>query len=164
MQTLWQDLRYGARMLLKNPGFTLIAVLTLALGIGANVAIFSVVNAVLIRPLPFAEPDRLVWAWGAVRNSGNHASVSSLDYIDYCAQNTTFEQFAATFSIPTFTNLTGSGEPERLEARVVTENFFQALGANAALGRTFLPENEKSGRESSWRSQARCSDWAGRWR
>src|SRR6266542_1696274 len=147
MQTLFQDLRYGARMLLKSPGFTLIAVLTLAMGIGANVAIFSVVNAVLIQPLPFAEPDRLVWAWGNIRNGGNRASVSPLDYLDYRAQNTTFEQFAATSTIPIFTNLTGSGEPERLEARLVTGNFFQALGVNAALGRTFLPENEKSGSE-----------------
>jgi putative ABC transport system permease protein len=147
MQTLFQDLRYGARMLLKNPGFSLIAVLTLSLGIGANVAIFSVVNAVLIQPLPFAEPDRLVWVWGNIRNGGNRASVSPLDYLDYRAQNTTFEQFAATRTVPTFTNLTGSGEPERLEARLVTGNFFQALGVNAALGRTFLPENEKSGSE-----------------
>ncbi|HEU0176615.1 MAG TPA: ABC transporter permease [Blastocatellia bacterium] len=145
MQRLWQDLRYGARMLLKNPGFTLIAVFTLAFGIGANVAIFSVVNAVLIQPLPFAEPDQLIWAWGNIRNGGKSASVSPLDYLDYRAQNTTFEQFAATYSIPSYTNLTGSGEPERLESRLVTGNFFQAMGVNAALGRTFLPENEKSG-------------------
>src|SRR5262245_59321650 len=98
MQTLWQDLRYGVRTLLKNRVFTLIAVFTLAVGIGANAAIFSVVNAVLIQPLPFAEPDRLVWVWGNIRNGGNHASVSPLDYLDYRAQNSTFEQFAATFS------------------------------------------------------------------
>src|SRR5262249_10189248 len=147
MRTFWQDLRYGARMLLKSPNFTLIAVFTLALGIGANVAIFSVVNAVLLKPLPFAEPDRLVWAWGAIRNGGSRASVSPLDYLDYRAQNTTFEQFAATFSIPTFVNLTGGDSPVRLESRVVTGNFFPALGVNAALGRTFLPENEKSGSE-----------------
>ncbi|MGH9935870.1 MAG: ABC transporter permease [Blastocatellia bacterium] len=147
MQTFWQDLRYGARMLVKNPGFTLIAVFTLALGIGANVSIFSVVNAVLIQPLPFVEPDRLVWAWGVVRNGGNRYSVAPLDYLDYRAQNTTFEQFAATFSIPIFLNLTGSGAPERLEARVVTGNFFQSLGAKAALGRAFSPENEKAGND-----------------
>src|SRR5262249_55293976 len=135
MQTLWQDLRYGARMLLKNPGFTAVAVFTLALGIGTNTAIFSVVNAVLLKPLPFAEPGRLVWVWGNIRNGGNRASVSPLDYLDYRAQNTTFEQFAAAFSVPGYINLTGSGEPERLEARLVTGNFFQALGVNAALGR-----------------------------
>src|SRR5262245_12367564 len=145
MQTLWQDLRYGARMLLKNPGFTLIAVLTLALGIGANVAIFSVVNAWLIQPLPFGEPDRLVWGWGNIRNGNNRASVSPPDYLDYRAQNTSFEQFAAMNSISGYVNLTGAGEPERLESRLVTGNFFQAMGVNAALGRVFLPENEKPG-------------------
>src|SRR5262245_43142488 len=147
MQTFWQDLRFGARMLLKSPGVTLIAVLTLALGIGANVAIFSVVNAVLIRPLPFAKPDRLVLAWGSIRNGSNRASVSPLDYLDYRAQNGVFEQFAAMMTLPTFTNLTGSGEPERLEARLVTGNFFQAFGVNAELGRVFLHENDKSGND-----------------
>jgi putative ABC transport system permease protein len=147
METMWQDLRYGARMLAKNPGFTLIATLTLALGIGMNTAIFSVVNAVLLRPLPFSEPDRLVWAWGNIRNGGNRASVSPLDFVDYRAQNTTFEQFAATFSIPTYANLTGMGDPERLESSVTTGNFFQTLGVNAALGRTFALENEKAGND-----------------
>src|SRR5262245_36459523 len=147
MRTLWQDMRYGARMLLKSPNITLTAIITLALGIGANVAIFSVVNGVLIKPLPFAEPDRLVWVWGAIQNGGNRASVSPLDYLDYRAQNSTFDQFAATFSVPTYINLTGGGAPERLEGRVVTGNFFQALGVNAAIGRTFQVENEKPGNE-----------------
>src|SRR5262249_537072 len=128
MNTLFQDLRYGARMLLKRPGFTLVAIVTLALGIGANTAIFSLINAVLIRPLPFREPDRLVWIWGNIRNGGNRASVSPLDYLDYRAQNTTFEHFAATTTVPTFTNLTGSGEPGRLEARLGTGDFFPAPG------------------------------------
>jgi putative ABC transport system permease protein len=147
MQTLWQDLRYGARTLVKNPGFTLIAILTLALGIGTNTAIFSVVNAVLLQPLPFSEPDRLVWVWGNIRNGGNRASVSPLDFMDYRSQTTTFEQFAATFSVPTFTNLTGNGDPERLESAVATGNFFQAMGFQAALGRTFTLENEKPGND-----------------
>jgi putative ABC transport system permease protein len=123
----------------------LIAVLTLALGVGANTAIFSVVNAALLKPLPFGAPDRLVWGWGKIRNGGSRASVSPLDFLDYRAQNTSFEQLAAMFSIPTYANLTGSGDPERLETAVVTGNFFQAMGVNAALGRTFLPENEKPG-------------------
>ena len=94
MQTLWQDLRYGARMLLKQPVFTLIAVLTLALGIGANTAIFSLVNAVLLRPLPFAESERLVWTWGEF-SGGNRASTSPPDFLDYRAQNRCFEELAA---------------------------------------------------------------------
>src|SRR5262245_41850223 len=147
MQNLWQDLRYGARMLLKTPGFTLIAVFTLALGIGANVAIFSVVNAVLIQPLPFAEPDRLVWVWGNIRNGGNRASVSPLDYLDYRAQTTTFEQFATTYSGLAAFNLTGSGDPERLQGAVASGNFFQAMGVGAAMGRAFLPEAEKTGQD-----------------
>jgi putative ABC transport system permease protein len=145
MQKFFQDLRYGARMLIQNPTFTVIAVLTLGLGIGINTAIFSVVYAVLVRPLPFSEPDRLVWVWGNIRNGGNRASVSPLDYVDYREQNSSFEHFAATFSVPTYANLTESGEPERLQVRWVTGNFFQAMGVNAALGRTFMLENEKTG-------------------
>jgi putative ABC transport system permease protein len=144
---MFQDLRYGTRMLLKNPGFTLVAVFTLALGIGANTAIFSIVNAVLLQPLPFSEPDRLVWVWGNIRNGGNRASVSPLDYLDYRAENTSFEHFAATFSGPASFNLTGSGDPERLQGAVATGNFFQALGVTAAMGRTFLLENEEPGRD-----------------
>ena len=144
---MFQDLRYGLRMLVKNPGFACVAVLTLALGIGANTAIFSIVNAVLLQPLPFSEPDRLVWVWGNIRNGGRSASVSPLDYLDYRAQNTSFEHFAATFTVPAPFNLTGSGEPERLQGAVATGDFFQALGVNPALGRTFLLENEEPGRD-----------------
>ena len=145
METLLRDVHYGIRSLLKRPGFTAIAVITLALGIGANTAIFSLVNAVLIRPLPFAEPDRLVWMWGNIRNGGNRASVSPLDFLDYRAQTTTFEEFAAFIGGPLPLNLTGSGEPERLSAAAVTGNYFQALGVKPAFGRTFLLENEKPG-------------------
>ncbi len=145
METIVRDIRYGVRSLLKRPGFTAIALIALALGIGANTAIFSLVNAVLLRPLPFAEPDRLVWVWGNIRNGGSRASVSPLDYLDFREQNTTFEEFAASFSIPLPLNLTGNGEPERLSAAGVTGNYFQALGAIPALGRTFLLENEKPG-------------------
>ncbi|OLE15006.1 MAG: hypothetical protein AUI36_38415, partial [Cyanobacteria bacterium 13_1_40CM_2_61_4] len=140
-------MRYGLRSLLKRPGFTAVALIALALGIGANTAIFSLVNAVLLRPLPFAEPDRLVWMWGNIRNSSSRASVSPLDFLDYRKQNTTFEQFAASFGIPLALNLTGNGEPERLSAAAVTGNYFQALGVKPALGRTFLLENESPGRD-----------------
>ncbi len=145
MDTLFRDIRHGIRSLLKRPGFTLIALIALALGIGANTAIFSLVNAVLLRPLPFSEPDRLVWMWGNIRNGGNRASVSPLDYLDYRGQNKTFSEFAAMFSVPLAVNLTGSGEPERLVAAGVTGNYFQALGVQPALGRSFVLQNEKPG-------------------
>src|SRR6266540_3247108 len=147
MDTLLRDVRYGVRSLLKRPGFTAIALIALALGIGANTAIFSLVNAVLLQPLPFPEPDRLVWMWGNIRNGGNRASVSPLDFLDYRNQNKTFEHFAAMFSVPLPLNFTGSGEPERLTAAGVTGNYFQALGVQPALGRTFLIENERPGRD-----------------
>jgi len=147
METLIQDIRYGLRSLWKRPGFTAVALITLALGIGANTAIFSLINAVLIRPLPFREPDRLVWSWGNIRNGGNRASVSPLDYLDYRRQNRTFEEFAAMISVPLSANLTGGGEPQRLTAAGVTGNFFQALGVQPALGRTLMLENESTGRD-----------------
>ena len=145
METLLRDIRYGVRSLLKRPGFTAIALVALALGIGANTAIFSLVNAVLLRPLPFAEPDRLVWVWGNIKNGGNRASVSPLDFLDYRQQNSTFEEFAASMQLRL--NYTGGSEPERLEANGVTGNYFQALGAKPAFGRTFLLENEKPGND-----------------
>ncbi len=145
METLLRDVRYGIRSLVKRPGFTVVALIALALGIGANTAIFSLVNAVLLRPLPFAEPDRLVWMWGNIRSGGNRASVAPLDFLEYRKENKTFEEFAASFSIPLALNLTGSGEPERLSAAAVTGNYFQALGAKPALGRTFLLVNETPG-------------------
>src|SRR6185295_12337053 len=145
MDTLIKDIRYGLRGLLKRPGFTVVALITLALGIGANTAIFSLINAVLIRPLPFGEPDRLVWSFGNIRNGANRASVSPLDYLDYRHENHTFEQFAAMTSFPISPNLTGAGEPERLAASGVTGDFFQALGVPTELGRTFQLENENSG-------------------
>lgn len=147
MDTLIKDIRYGLRGLWKRPGFTAVALITLALGIGANTAIFSLINAVLIRPLPFPEPDRLVWTFGNIRNGGNRASVSPLDYLDYRHENHTFEQFAAMISVPISANLTGGGEPERLAAAGVTGNFFQALGVQPALGRTFQLDNEKAGND-----------------
>jgi putative ABC transport system permease protein len=145
METVLRDIRHGIRSLVKRPGFTGIALIALALGIGANTAIFSLVNAVLLRPLPFSDPDRLVWVWGNIRNGGNRASVSPLDFLDYRKQNKSFEHFAASFSIPLHLNLTGNGEPERLTSAGVTGNYFQALGVKPALGRGFVLENESPG-------------------
>jgi putative ABC transport system permease protein len=143
MDTLLQDIRYGIRGFFKRPGFTIVALIALALGIGANTAIFSLVNAVLLRPLPFAEPERLIWVFGNIRNGGNRASVAPLDFLDFRSQNTTFDQFAASFSVPLPVNLTGTGEPERLTAAGVTGNYFQALGVVPFMGRAFQIENEK---------------------
>ena len=144
MDTMLRDIRYGLRGLLKRPGFTIVALLALALGIGANTAIFSLVNAVVLQPLPYHEPDQLVWGWGNFPG-GNRASVSPADYLDFRNQNKTFEQLGAMGSMPRPVNLTGSGEPERLMASVVTGNFFQTLGVTPALGRGFSLDNEKPG-------------------
>ncbi len=142
MQTLWQDLRYGARMLLKKPGFTLIAILTLALGIGANTAIFSVVNAVLLRSLPFKEPERLVWFWG-VQPMLPQANHSPADFLDYQAQNNSFAEVTAYRNL-SFT-LTGAGQPERIDGRIVSANYFSLLGVKTAIGRAFAPEDGRAG-------------------
>src|SRR6202011_4930811 len=104
MQTLLLDIRYALRSLLKSPGFTAVAILTLALGIGANTAIFSVVNAVLLRPLPFKNQDRLVTAFGRAGHT-HYASISPPDFLDYRAQNSSFEQFAAMMVLTQPANL-----------------------------------------------------------
>jgi putative ABC transport system permease protein len=147
MDSVLKDLQFAIRSLIKRPGFTAITLLALALGIGANTAIFSLVNAVILRPLPFPESDRLVWVYGNIRNGGSRASVSPLDYLDYRNQNKTFEQFAASYAVPIAATLTGSGEPERLQASAVTGNFFQAYGVTPILGRGFTLDNEKPGQE-----------------
>ena len=145
MDSIIKDIRYGVRGLLKRPGFTAIALVALALGIGANTAIFSLVNAVVIRPLPFPDPDRLVWVFGNIRNGGSRASVSPPDFLDYRSQNKTFEQFAASGTQPLAANLTGSGEPERLFASAVSGNYFDTFGITPAIGRAFTLDNEKPG-------------------
>ena len=145
MSILWQDLRYGARMSLKNPGFTLIAALTLALGIGANTAIFSVVNAVLLRPLPFKEPERLVMVWnrGAEAAGGDRTPLAVADLLDWRAQSRSFAEIEAFQN--TIYNYTGGDSPERVQAAVVTAKFFSMLGALPSLGRAFSPDEERPG-------------------
>ncbi len=142
MQTLIQDLRYGARMLLKKPGFTLIAVLTLALGIGANAAIFSVINSVLLRPLPYPQPERLVWIWGTNPSADVKQETASLpDFVDWKAQS---QSFAAMGGLSNFSPiLTGDGEPERLTGAVVTDGFFATLGVSPQIGRWFTPDEDR---------------------
>ena len=138
----WQDLRYSARMLLKQPGFTLIAVLTLSLGIGANTAIFSIVNAVLLRPFPYRAPERLVILQEHYGAGG--FSPSYPNFADWRAQNTLFDSIVAVRTNESF-NFTGAGEPERLQGRIVSAEFFSTLGIKPLLGRDFLAEEDRPG-------------------
>jgi putative ABC transport system permease protein len=150
MQTLWQDLRYGARVLLKKPGFTLIAVLTLALGIGANSAIFSVMMAVLVRPLPYQEPEQLVWLANTNPSLGvSQTFLNAEDILDYREQAQSFEQVASWGTYPV--NLSGGKAPERVESIYVTTNFFQTLGVTPMIGRDFTAAdgNIEYGRQDS---------------
>jgi hypothetical protein len=141
MRTLWQDLRYGARMLLKNPIFTLIAVITLALGIGANTAIFSVVNAVLLRPLPYPEPDRLVFIYNTKLKM-----LMEAEFLRLRDQSRSMER-VSLYASTTYT-LTGMGEPERISSGTASGDFFTVLGAQMALGRTFRLEEEPQGQDN----------------
>src|SRR2546423_11463302 len=142
METFLKDLRYGFRVLSKKPGFTLIAVVALALGIGANTAIFSVVNGVLLRPLPFKDPDKLVrlseWS-----EQVPGMSISYPNFLDWREQNKVFDGIAAT-QFDSY-NLTGAGDPERLQGRNVSWNFFDVLGVRPSKGRAFAPEEDHAG-------------------
>src|SRR5499433_252519 len=137
METLWQDLRYGARVLLKNPGFTLIAIITLALGIGANTAIFSVVNTALLHPLPYKEPDRLVMLQGE--------PWMQVEPFLYWREHSQVCEGITAFDGAAFT-LTGSTQPERVDGVYVSSDYFQRLGVAAVSGRTFLPEEDRAGK------------------
>jgi putative ABC transport system permease protein len=142
MDQLIKDIRYGLRGLWKRPGFTAVAVITLALGIGANAAIFSVVNAVLLRPLPFQDPDRLVIVWEDAAFAGFPRNTPAPgNYLDWKSQAQSFADMAATHE--TSMNLTGDGEPQRVATRDVTANFFPVLGVQPLIGRGFLPEEDQ---------------------
>jgi len=144
MNTLWQDLRYGARLLLKQPGFTLIALLTLALGIGANTAIFSVVNAVLLRPLPYAEPDRLAFIYDSAPGFGiPKFGLMEAEFLRLRDQARALERVSLYTS--TTLTLTGAGEPERVPSGTASGDFFTALGVPITLGRSFKLEEEPQG-------------------
>jgi putative ABC transport system permease protein len=141
---LTQDIRYALRVLAKNPAFTIIAVIALALGIGANSAIFSVVDAVLLRPLPFKHPEQLVMLWENAAHQGFPKNTPSpANFLDWQKQAQSFTGIAA-MAERSF-NLTGVGEPERLDGRRVSANLFELLGVPAMLGRTFVPEDDKPG-------------------
>jgi putative ABC transport system permease protein len=142
MGAFLQDARYGLRMLRKSPGFTAVAVIVLALGIGANTAIFSLVDAVLLRPMPFPEPDRLVMVWEDFSRMGFPENTPApANFVDWKKQNHVFSGMAAMAS-RTY-NLTGDGDPEKVEGYATEWSTFPLLGVNAALGRTFLPEEDR---------------------
>lgn len=144
LDTLWQDLRYASRMLRKNPGFTIVATLTLALGIGANTAIYSVVDSVLLRPLPFKWSERLVYLW-TTHQTDDHSSTSFADLKDWKERNGVFEDISG-FSTGSV-NLTGSDEPEFVGVAESITNLFDVLGVNPVVGRTFSPEDAQLGQE-----------------
>ncbi|HEX8687061.1 MAG TPA: permease prefix domain 1-containing protein, partial [Pyrinomonadaceae bacterium] len=146
VEVLLQDVKFGARTLRKNPGFTLVAVLTLALGIGANTAIFSVVEAVLLRALPYRDAERVVVLWENNRLRGRpHNVVNQGNFLDWRAQAASFEGMAA-FADQRY-GLTGGGAPEEVAAQAATPNLFEVLGASPLLGRTLLPSDGEAGRE-----------------
>ena len=162
MNNVLQDLRYGLRTLRKSRGFAAAAILILALGIGANTAIFSVVNSVLLRPLPFDDPAQLVQIWHTPPQASfpgmKEFAVSAANYLDWAAQNHVFEHM--TIYAYARYNLTGKGEPQTLSARKVSSDFFQVLRAKPLLGRTFIPAEDQSGHdhvavlsETFWRNQ-----------
>ena len=137
MDIMMHDLRFGIRALLRRPAFTVVAALTLALGIGANTAIFSLVNAVLIRPLPYDHPDRLVLVWGTQGNEGNQGVVYA-DYADWRRLNHTFEEIGAIRGQSV--NLTGTVTPDRLVGTFISASAFRAFGARVEQGRLFTDQ------------------------
>ena len=142
LQNFFQDLRYGVRMLLSNPGFTLVAVITLALGIGANTAIFSVLEALILRPLPYQQPERLVML-SVKPLQGDRSNISYPNFSDWRDRATSFES-VASIRADSF-NLTGVDKPIQLRGRTVNWNFFDALGVRPRLGRTFTPDDDRYG-------------------
>jgi len=146
VETLAQDVRYGARMLVKHKAFTSIAVIMLALGIGANTAIFSVVNELLLRPLPYRNADRVVMLWEVTPEGRHQNNTSRANFRAWREQTTSYQQIAA-FTDQRF-NLTGTGDPEELSVQMATPELFKVLGVEPLLGRTFLPEDAEAGKPS----------------
>jgi macrolide transport system ATP-binding/permease protein len=145
IDNLTRDIRYAVRTLARSPGFTVAALLALALGIGANTAIFSVVNSVLLRPLPYADPERLVWIQdGLTQSSRSRWSASVADFLLWQSRSRSFDPLAAWAD--NIFNLTGDGEAERLTGLGVTARFFDVLRVPPLLGRTFAPDEDQPGR------------------
>jgi predicted permease len=142
LSNFWRDIRFGARMLLKSPAFTGVAVLTLALGIGANTAIFSVIDAALLRPLPYPDADRIVVLYQLDQDKQTD-NPAPADFLEFQRESKSFEQLAAYRGLPA--NLSGNGQPERVQSAIVTSGFFAALGVPALHGRTILPELDAPG-------------------
>jgi hypothetical protein len=162
---MFQDLRFGVRMLARNPGFTFVAVLTLALGIGVNTALFTVFNAFILKPLPLKDPDALVnfsGIFSGVEQSGEHYKLFSyLDYLDYRDRNTTLEELIAWNKAAV---TLGEAQWERddlsegyIFGQIVSANYFPALGAEMALGRGFLPEEDRTPGRTRWSCLATAS-------
>ncbi len=146
MTTLVQDLRYGIRMLASNRGFTAVAVISLALGIGANTAIFSVVNAILLKTLPYKQPDRIVLVWGSIPSEGHDRSqVSATDVADWRSQNTVFEDVTTYQSYQPI--MSGTGDAERVPGMGVGDGYFKIIGAEPILGRDFTSEEQIDGKD-----------------
>src|SRR5215813_15081273 len=147
LEDLLQDLRYGARMLLNKPGFTLIAVITLAAGIAANTTIFSLADAVILRPFNFPNQERLVMVWegGTLAGGFDHGTVAPGNFNDWREQNQSFERLVAI--VGRSFDLTGAHQPERFGGYGVSAGFFDALGVKPAIGRTFLPGEDEPGRD-----------------
>src|ERR1700722_17419089 len=147
MGAIWQDLRYGARMLLRNPGFALVAILTLAIGIGANVIIFSVVDGVLLRPLPFPNSKRIVTLWEtAVNRNVVHGTASAAELLDWRDLNHSFQDLSGWRAL--YFTITGNGGPEQVWGSQVSGNFFRTLRVAPMLGRDFSAEDEHPGHEN----------------
>jgi predicted permease len=144
IETFWQDLRFATRMFRKSTGFTAVAVLTLALGIGANTAIFTVVNGVILKPLPYLQPDCLVMLLEKQLSDGTLGTVAPANFFDWRAQSHYFDKMAAIDPYPDFI-LNGSGEPQRLTGAAVSSDFFSLLGVHVVLGRDFLSDEDRPG-------------------
>lgn len=145
METLLRDVQHAFRALRKSPGFTVVAILTLGLGIGANTAIFSVVQGVLLRPLPYPDPASLVQVWNTYLPAFPQIPNSSGDFLDFQRQAKSFSSMGAYVDIPTGFNLTDAGQPERLESRIATSGLFPLLGIQPVAGRLFTTEEDKPG-------------------